>query len=87
MEAAKPEEQFTEDTPLNNTGEDDGACPGLGNYPPRLSKVHFPPPKGYARGGGHLLSQKLPQQPGTVGREATATVQTQGLSDPGSHQV
>lgn len=49
--------------------------PGVGNYPPRLGKVHCPPAKGYARGGDGLLSlpsQERPQEPGVVNQEATS---------------
>lgn len=48
--------------------------PGVGNYPPRLGRAHFPPAKGYARGGDgvpSLPSQECPQKPGVVNQEAT----------------
>ena len=80
--------QFTEDTVQSSKVKTISPVPEVGNYPIRLRRAHFPPAKGCARGGDCLPNQELPQQPDMVDGAATATVTatvpTQGHSDPRS---
>lgn len=63
----------------------------MGNYPPRLRRLHFLPAKGYGWVGNSLPSQELFQNLGIVEEErkaaATCIILTLGHSDLGNQKA